>query len=176
MNNYSLSFKEYLNDAKEKFAAIISKNQYAIDQGKLTHEGMLRDLISLTRPDIEMDSWGNAIDSNMKYVNGNIVLCGYPNYVQIELPEKEMFSEEQFDCLKEILLDIKNKNEELEEKYKLVVFGAGIIPLDGDDYANRIDYLIEFLSQYISDNYIVPDEQIIGEKLDDRRIESARAK
>ena len=84
-NEYATPFSEYLKNGREKFSCVITKSQYTIEIGKIyTHEGMVKDLIQKTRPDIEIDNWGNALNENESYINSNIIIVGYPGYTLIE--------------------------------------------------------------------------------------------
>ena len=87
--DYSKTFSEYMKKPYGKFAIVITKNQYAAEFDGPVHEWMVCDLIKKTRPDIETDSWGNAINKEESYENGNIIVLGYPGYLSIELPRKE---------------------------------------------------------------------------------------
>lgn len=171
-NMYELPFSEYIKyaNAYNKFAMVITKSQYAIEVNHLTHEEMIADLMKKTRPDIETDNWGNALNPSECYNNGNVVVAGYPNYVLVELPREEMLSNEQFECLKNILLEIKKYNDNNKEKgyginYVLNVYGVGNINIEYADYQNKIDELLNQLSRYVSDNVDIPEEVIIGTPL-----------
>ena len=169
-NNYSLPFSEYLKTLNGKYAIAITKRQYAIIVGGLIHEGMVVNLIKMTRPDIQIDDWGNPLNLNESYMNGNIMILGGTNYMQIELPQKELLSIEQFEKLKEILLEIKEYNESIcKEKngnpFEVYVFGIGLINISYNIDNGSIDELINILSNYTMDNLPIKDEVIIGEEI-----------
>ena len=175
--NYKHSFKEYLNEHREKFVSVITKSQFAMLTGFLTHDEMSRILINTTRPDIKTDGWGNALDDNQRYTNGNIIMCGYPGYVQVELPHVEMLSKEQYECLKEKIEDVRRYNQKIDEqgygdKYELMVYGVGNIHIDWKDYKDEVDSLLEELSKYVKEPDNIPKEVIVGDAI--RPIEEER--
>ena len=140
-NNYSLPFENYIENANKygKFAMVITKSQYAIEVNKLTHEEMAADLIKKTRPDIKIDVWGNALNPEESYDNGNILILGYPNYVLIELPKEEMLSNEQFKCLKNILLDIKKSIDNLVKDHTVVIVAHRLSTIIDADIIHVVD-------------------------------------
>lgn len=167
--NYSLTFNEYMENPRKygKYAIVITKSQYAIEVNEYTHEGMVADLKRKTRPDIKIDCWGNSLDKSKDYMDGNIVIVGYPNYMLVELPKKEYLSDEQFECFKNILYAIKEYNKITKQEYgessfDLIVYGTGNIKIKYDNYKDRIDELIDLLSGYVSSDVNVPEEEIIG--------------
>lgn len=165
--DYSLPFGKYLEIDDGKFAIVITKSQYAIEVGGFTHEAMIADLIKKTRPDIKIDNWGNAIKKEEAYENGNIIIAGYPKYVQVELPKLELLSNNQFEYLKDILYEIKKYNDNNHIRgygrdYKLMCYGFGNIKVENDYYEDRINELINLLSNYISNDVNIPNEVIIG--------------
>lgn len=172
-NNYSLPFSDYMKNARGKFAIVITKSQYAIVVDGFTHEGMVADLIKKTRPDIEIDVWGNALNPSESYLNGNVAIVGYPEFVQLELPNSEYLSFEQFECIKNILLDIKKYNDNNHERgygrdYELMVFSNEyynqLANIETDYYQNKIDELIRQLEKCVSNEVKIPNEVIIGTK------------
>ena len=172
-NENTVPFGECLDNTKDKFVAIISRYQYATKVGGIMHEDMTKKLIESVRPDLKMDSWGNVLDPNQKYTNDSIVIYGQPGYISIELPEKELLSGGQFECLKEVLLAIKDKNnQDYGYKYETVVYGNGIIDIPGEDYGKRIDDLINKLRHYVTNDIKITHEPevIIGKKLPTRII------
>lgn len=175
-NMYEIPFSDYIEHANSynKFAIVITKSQYAIEVNGLTHEEMIADLIKKTRPDIKTDGWGNALNPDETYNNGNIVIAGYENYVLVELPRKEMLSNEQFECLKNIFYEVKKYNDSNKEKgyginYQLDVYGVGNIDIEYADYQDKIDELINKLGNYVSDDIIIPDKEIIGTSLNQNK-------
>ena len=178
-NTYSLPFSEYIKNAKEynKFAIAITKCQYAMEVNRLTHDEMVSDLIKKIRPDIKTDSWGNALNPDESFNNSNIVIVGYPNYVLVELPKNELLSNEQFDCLKNILYEVKKYNEGNKERgyginYELNVYGVGNIAIEFADYQNNVSELIDKLKCYVTDDIVLPDEEIIGVSLSEKRFKN----
>ena len=171
IENNSRTFKDYLEkDNREKYAIVITKSQYAIKQRFIAHEDMVKYLINKTRPDIETDEWGNSINGSEVYNDSNIVMVGYRNYALIEIPRREMLSPEQFNCLKEILLEIKKYNEKIDkqgygEKFELNVYGNYDLKLDYDNYQDKVDELIEKLSVFVKEPSFISPEVIIGKPL-----------
>lgn len=172
--DFSLPFNEYINRSTNynKFVAVITKNQYAIEVNGFTHEAMTSDLIKRTRPDIKVDVWGNALNPDEAYSNGNIIIAGYPYYILIELPKKTLLSVQQFECLKDVLLDVQAFNKVNKERgygrdFKLECIGSELIKIDTDNsYESRIDELIGYLSNFVIENVEHSDEVIIGTKFE----------
>ena len=167
-NDYIIPFSQYIKNMQGKYAIAITKIQYAMIIGGLTHEGMAAKLMKSIRPDIKMDDWGNAINPLESYNNGNIMILGYPYYMQIELPHMELLSHEQFEKLKSILLEIKNYNDsniKFGKKFGLLVIGGYLMRIETKEYQDNIDDLINELSFYVQENEFIPNEVIIGEKI-----------
>ena len=167
-NNYAMPFSDYLADMHGKFAIAITKRQYAIIVDYFPHEFIVVDLIKKTRPDIAIDSWGNALDPGESYNNGNLVLLGYPNYVLIRLPQAELLSHDQFECIKNILLEIKSLNEKSSimhygQLFEVHIDSSPLMDIESARYEKRIDELIQKLSTYVQDNVRLSEEVIIGE-------------
>ena len=166
--NYSYPFHDYINSPEGKFVAVVTKSQYAIEIGGFTHEYMLVDLIRKTRPNLEIDCWGNALNPNDSYNNSNAVIYGYPYYVLIDLPKAELLSKNQFECLEKFLLDIKQFNDEAQRrgfgrKYELEIVGSNVVKIETDFYQDKISFLVDQLSHYVSDYVLLLDEVIIGD-------------
>ena len=166
-SNYSLPFEDYLQNPSGKFAAVITKSQYAIETGGLTHEGMVADLIKKTRPDLEIDSWGNALKPSEAYDISNVILLGYPYFLLVELPQRDYLSPEQFEQLKNILLMVKKYNDDNHKRgngrdYELMIYDTDFITLEPGDYQNDIDGLIAQLENYVRTDVIRNKEEIIG--------------
>ena len=109
--NYALPFSEYLKKPSRKFAVGITKSQYVIEYGDhTTHQGMIYDIVKRVRPDLSSLKYSIALDG---YFDSSVVLCGFSGtshstgFVQISLPERDLLSVEQFECLRRILLAIK---------------------------------------------------------------------
>ena len=170
VNEYALHFSDYLKQNRGKFVGIISPNQYAMEVDKnLAHEGMVSDLIKKTRPNLQMDTWGNALDPDNDYRNDTIVVLGYPGYMQIELPLKQMLNSNQYKYLYDILKAVKKFNSEQMEnadnKYEVLAFGFGVVEVEAKYYKDDLDDLINKLIPFVSDNNnCVIDEVIIGEE------------
>ena len=170
-NQYTTSFTDYLRKNSGKFVAIISPQQYAIEIEKdFSHEGMLADLIKRTRPDMKMDSWGNALDPNNDFKNDTITVLGYPGYVQIELPLKQLLSFGQYKYLHDILNAIREYNKQTDkdfgQKYDVLAFGFGLIDIEAKYYKDNISELINKIMPFVSDKPYQTHENIIGRELD----------
>lgn len=167
---YNRSFEQYYDNCKKygKFAAVLTKQQFAMETNIHTHEDGTKDLIEKTRPDIEIDVWGNAVNEDEKYTNSYAVILGYPGYVQIELPEKEMLSPDQFRVLKEEVLEpIKINNSKVDEcgfgeKTELVVFCNGVVKIHFENFTDKIEELISMLEPLVQKPQTIKDEVIIG--------------
>lgn len=166
--NYAKPFSEYLEERSRKCVCFITKSQYIIKTSYYTiHEEMISDLIKQIRPDIQVDFFGNPINGSEPFNNSNIIITGYPGYLSVMLPQTELFSTEQFDSLKQVLLDVKKYNSNRSIRpYELYVSGNGSIKVKWKDYENDIDELIENLSKYISNNVKISKEIILGESFD----------
>lgn len=178
-NNYNLPFSEYLENSYNhgKFVGVITKSQYALQTGYVIHEDMSYDLITKTRPDLEVDEWGNAINNDEAYINSNIMFWGYPGYFLLELPKVEMLSPKQFECLKGVLSDLVKYNNKIDEqgygeKYKIDVYGTGNIKIEYKDYAKNVNELITELENYVQEPTKIKEEVIIGRNLDDIKVDT----
>ena len=168
--DYKMSLKDYFENQYEygKFAAVITKQQLAVETNIHTHDAGRIDLIRKTRPDIETDAWGNAFDKNEKYTNSYAIVFGYPGYVLLHLPESEALSPDQFRVLKEELLEpIKKFNAEIDakghgRKVKLDVNSTGILKISFEEFGDRIDELISILEPYVKEPETIKEEVIIG--------------
>ena len=173
-NDYTLPFSNYIENMLtklNKFAIVITKSQYAIMTDGLTHEGMVSKLIKKTRPDIKTDDWGNALNPAESYNNDNIIIMGYPYYMLIALPQEGLLSNEQFEELKNLLLEIKDFNEINKSKgygrnFTIEVYGGTQIKVEYSEYQNKIDELIKILTNYVQEETIISKEEvIIGEAI-----------
>lgn len=172
-DNYSLPFSEYLKKPTRKFAIGITKSQYVIEYGEHTvHRGMIYDIVQRTRPDLSSLNYNIALDG---YFDTNVILCGFSGtshstgFLQISLPERDLLSVEQFECLRDILLAIKEYNEHCFERdgvqgYQCeIVAGAaqmGIVV----ELCNTfdIDLVISELAKCVGDKKRAQEETIIG--------------
>ena len=164
--DYSMPFSEYLRDPRGygKFAIAITRSQYIILTGGVTHEGMAAKIIKSVRPDVETDDWGNAKDPNDSFENDNIIILGYPTDMDVNLPRNSLLTPEQLDKLESILMAVKDYNETSENKYVVKVSPGRQIDIEWDEYQDKIDDLITLLREYVHD-YDTSDskEVIIGE-------------
>lgn len=170
--DYTTHFSNYLKENKGKFVAVITPRQYAIEIDKhFSHEEMLSDLVSKIRPNMKMDEWGNALDSNEDYRNDTVTILGYPGYMQIEYPLRELITPQQYSYLRNILVAIREYNKHVDEttgtKYEILAFGFGFVDLEAQYYKDNIDELINKIAPFVENNYFIGDEVIIGEPLEE---------
>ena len=163
-------FKEYIDRPEGKFVIAISKSQYVIKAAFYgDHALMAADMIRVMRPDLKIDGWGNAINRDEDFRDHNVFLFGYKNYTLLCLPNRELLSLEQFENIKEILLNIKDHNSSIKNpyvnKWELLVDDNRLIRIDGPKNETDIDSIIEQLEKYITDDYIKTDEVIIGKSI-----------
>lgn len=171
--NYALPFSEYLKNPSRKFAIGITKNQYVIEYGEHTiHQGMIYDIVQKTRPDLSPLKYSIALDD---YFDSNVILCGFSGtsrstgFMQISLPERDLLSVEQFECLRSILLAIKEYNLHCFERdgvqgYQCeIVAGAAqmgiVVELDS---TFDIDRVISELAKCVGDKKQAREETIVG--------------
>ncbi len=172
---YNLSFDEHIKHNRGKYVIVVTKSQYAIRRDEerriATHNDLIHTLITKTRPDLEVDYWGNALNSNERYTDSNIIIYGKPHYFQMELPKKELLSPKQFEELEKMLNTLKNENKKIDEKgygtkYEVKVFGSDLINIDSKkDYDDEIDTLIDNLKGYVKEPKDIKEEVIIGKPL-----------
>ncbi len=171
--DYSLPFSEYLKKPSRKFAVGITRNQYVIEYGEHTiHQGMIYDIVQKTRPDLGSLKYSIALD---EFFDTNVILCGFSGtrhstgFMQISLPERDLLSVEQFECLRSILLAIKEYNEHCLERdgvqgYQCeIVAGAaqmGIVVELNSTF--DIDRVISELAKCVRDRKQPQEETIIG--------------
>ena len=165
-NKYETPLSEFLEGNGNKYVLFISKKQYAIEiDTSYAHEYMTKDIAKKTRPNMQMDDFGNPIDPNNSHFNDTIVALGYrkPFYMQIQFPERDRITQEQFDCLKWVLEDAKKYHlEHPEEEFKVFAFGNPNFELEPKDYQDNLDELLESVSKYITASTNMADEVIIG--------------
>ena len=173
INEYNVPFNKFICSPNYKSTVAVTKSQSAsiVSEGR-THDEMRVTLIKNIRPDIKIDSWGNAINPNESFYNGNLFVLSEPSGTLVELSKQELLSAEQFECLKEILLLIKDYNETIKNRgygriYTLTVLNLNDnIDIKSGDYEQNIDELITLLGNNITDDYELANEVIIGREFE----------
>lgn len=173
INEYNVPFNKFICSTNYKSVIAITKRQCAtlVAQG-ITHDEMRTTLIKKIRPDIKIDCWGNAINPSQSFNNGNLFVLSEPSGTLVELSKQELLSAEQFECLKEILLLIKEYNETIKNRgygsfYNLIVLNLNDnIDIKSGDYEQNIDELITLLGNNITDDYELANEVIIGREFE----------
>lgn len=164
-------FSEYMANPKGKFAIAVTKKQYAFNADPYkSHDSLGIELIKTIRPDIETDSWGNAIDDKKDFRDHNVIMYGYPHYILINLPSAELLSLNQYEEIKKICLDVKEYNKKVRETHtgeecEFLIADSKLIPLEGTKYPKKdedIDSIISQLEKYITDELVDSNEVIIG--------------
>ena len=174
-NEYASPFSEFLESDSKKYVAFISKRQYVIEiDQSFAHEYMTENLAEITRPNMLMDNFGNPIDKNNSYYNDTIILLGYrdPFYMQIQFPERDKISLEQFNCLKEVLNDVKNHRLKHQDdtEFSVFAFGNENFQIEIKDYKDCLDELLESCSKYIEEPILLPEEVIIGKEICTKKV------
>ena len=169
-DDFNTPFSEYIKSPDGKLVITITKCQYVFDaEPSGDHALMAVDLIRKIRPDLKIDDWGNAYNRDEDFREHNIFLFGYRNFSLVSLPKSEMLSVEQYNKLEEILLNIKEYNERQSKSYRsiweLFIDAPENSGIKSGNYETRIDELLEDLKNYITDDYVKPNEEIIGTSL-----------
>ncbi len=176
--DHSVPFSDYVADPKGKFAIAITKKQYAINaHPSKSHDNLCVELIKTIRPDLEIDSWGNANNSNDDFRRRNVIAYGYPHFLLINLPSLELLSVSQFEEVKKMLLDVKTYNENVDkegygDKYDLLISDSDLIKLSGTKMphtSEEIDSIIKQLENFITDDYVDTNEVIVGKPLSEKK-------
>lgn len=166
-SNKASPFSDYLKSPEGKFVIAITKSQYVFyaDTGG-DHALMTVDIIKEIRPDLEIDGWGNSYNSDEDFREHNILIFGYKNFSLISLPKKEMLSIEQYEELKQILLNIKEYNEKNPYSvWELFIEAPKESNIESDYYETKIDELLTSLENYITEDYRTPSEIIVGKSI-----------
>ena len=137
------------------------------------HAIMAANLIRKIRPDLKIDVWGNPYNQDEDFREHNIFIFGYKNYALVSIPSREMLSTEQFKKIEEVLLNIKEINEQRKNYggriWELHIIFPKDIKLDSSNYEDKIDEVIEALKNYINDNYEKSNEIIIGSTISNNK-------
>lgn len=169
--DHTASFSDYIANPDGKFAIAITKKQYALNaHPSHSHDSLAIELIKAIRPDLEIDSWGNAINQNEDFRGHNVIAYGYPHFLLINLPELELLSINQYEEIKRMLLDVREYNENIDkighgQKYELLISDSELIKISGTKMpttSDEIDSIIKQLEGFITDDYVETNEVIIG--------------
>ena len=168
-NKYATPFMDFLKSDRQKFVIFISRKQYAIvmDNG-LTHDEMIKQLVNMTRPNEVVDELGMPLDPNNSYINDTIVILGYRNplYVQVQFPERDKISQEQFNCFKELVDTIKEyKKINKDPDSRVCAFANNGFKIETKDYINNLDELLNNISNYVVDTPTNSYELVAGRSL-----------
>ena len=163
-SNKGAPFSDYLKNPEGKFVIAITKSQYVF-YAKLRgdHAFMAVDIIREIRPDMVIDEWGNSYNRDEDFRAHNILIFGYDHYSLVSLPSREMLSVEQYKELEQVLFNIKEYNEKNPNNvWELFVDAPEETNIKSGNYETKIDELLMLLENYITDDYEIPDEKIIG--------------
>lgn len=166
-SDFSAPFSDYLEDPEGKFVIALTKSQYIFYAGiGGDHAFMAVDIIKAIRPDLDIDEWGNSFNKEEDFRSHNILIFGYSHYSLISLPDREKLSLEQYKELEQIILYIKEYNEKNpRNKWELFVDAPEKINIKSGNYETKIDELLMLLENYITEDYKVPEEIIIGKPI-----------
>ncbi len=163
-SNKATPFIEYLEDPESKYVIAITKSQYVFSANLIgNHTLMTFDIIKRIRPDLKIDECENSYDVAENFREYNILIFGFNHFSLISIPSKEKLSIEQYKELEEILLNIKEYNKKNpNDVWKLFVEAPKKSNIEIGYYENRIDKLLALLENYITDDYKIPEEIIVG--------------
>ena len=171
INDPTAPFSEFVDNPQgNKFVIAITKSQYVFTAGPGgDHVYMAADLIRTIRPDLETADTRDVFDLDEKFGEHNILVFGFPNFMLLSLPEREMLSFEQYEIIEEMLLNLREDNEKKKntsrEPWELIIEAPDYLGIDGGHFETRIDEVLERLRSHIIDDYEKPDEIIIGRPL-----------